>query len=322
MKILIYIAALLLALALIILLGAFICFYMAFYNPSKKKIRPKDELPPGKEYEPYYPLMRKWMTERKAMDFKEFSVKSFDGLTLRGRYYEQNKNNPIELMFHGYRGSAERDLCGGIQRCFSLGRNVLIVDQRAHGRSDGNIITFGLFEARDCLSWIELIRKEFGENKEIILCGISMGAATVMQACGEKLPENVIGVLADCGYTSAREIISSVVEKMHLPSQLLYPLIRLGAIIFGGFDPDKANPEAALKNCRLPIMFIHGEADDFVPCEMSHRNFAAVASPKGIFTVPNAGHGAAYLADTEGYLKAVSEFYTKNKIYTEIKTRL
>lgn len=319
MKILIYIAALLLALTLIILLGAFVCFYMAFYNPTSKKIRPKDELPPGKEYEPYYPLMRKWMAEREAMPFTEYSVKSFDGLTLRGRYYEQAKNSPIELMFHGYRGSAERDLCGGIQRCFSLGRNVLIVDQRAHGRSDGNVITFGLYEAKDCLKWVELIRREFGENQKIILCGISMGAATVMLAAGEELPDSVVGVLADCGYSSAREIISSVIEKMHLPARPLYPLVRLGAIIFGGFDPDKANPEKALKNCRIPIMFIHGEADDFVPCEMSRLNLAAVSSPKGIFTVPNAGHGAAYLADTEGYLRAVSDFYTKNGIYTEIK---
>lgn len=304
---------------LIVLIGAFVCFYMAFYNPTKEKLRPEDELPPGDEYVPYHSLMRKWMAERKTMPYKEYTVKSFDGLTLYGRYYKQADNCPIELMFHGYRGSAERDLCGGIQRCFSLGRNVLVVDQRAHGRSGGNVITFGFKEARDCLSWVELIGKEFGKEQKIILCGISMGAATVMLAAGEKLPESVVGVLADCGYTSAQEIIKSVIAKMHLPPKPLYPLVRLGAILFGGFDPNKASPQAALARCRLPIMFIHGEADNFVPTEMSHRNFAAVASPKGIFTVPGAGHGAAYLADREGYLQAVSTFYTENGIYTEIK---
>ena len=309
MDILIYILIALFVLTLIVLTGAFVCFYMAFYNPTSKKIRPKDELPPGKEYEPYYPLMRKWMAEREAMPFTEYSVKSFDGLTLRGRYYEQAKNSPIELMFHGYRGSAERDLCGGIQRCFSLGRNVLIVDQRSHGRSDGNVITFGLYEAKDCLKWVELIRREFGENQKIILCGISMGAATVMLAAGEELPDSVVGVLADCGYSSAREIISSVIEKMHLPARPIYPLVRLGAIIFGGFDPDTASPVDYIKNTKVPVIFYHGAADDFVPSYMSQDMFDACPSRKELVIIPGAAHGLAFPKDPETYLRTLDAFF-------------
>ena len=307
-----------LALAFLTLIACFICFYMAFYAPESKKVRPEFELPPGKEYEPYHELMTQWMRERINMPHTDMQVQSFDGLTLRGKYYELTKGAPSELMFHGYRGSAERDLCGGIQRCFKLGRNVLIVDQRAHGRSGGNVISFGAKEKYDVLAWVDLIIKEFGEDTKIILCGISMGAATIMLATGEQLPKNVVGALADCGYTSAKDIICRVIDKMHLPSRLLYPFVRLGGKIFGGFDTENANALAAVKNCKVPIMFIHGEADDFVPCEMSHRCFNAVTAPKGILTIKGAGHGAAYLVDTEQYLSGVSKFYTDNGIYTEI----
>lgn len=243
------------------------------------------------------------------MPYTEISIKSFDGLTLKGKYYETKKGAPIELMFHGYRGSAERDLCGGIQRCFALERNVLIVDQRAHGSSGGNVITFGLKESLDVLSWVNEINSRFGADSKIILCGISMGAATVMMATAHPLPKNVIGALADCGYTSAKEIICRVIENMRLPSKILYPFVRLGAIIFGGFDPNKASPVKALKNCKIPIIFIHGDADNFVPCYMSEKNHAAVSSKKRILTVKNAGHGAAFLVDPEQYLETLKDFY-------------
>lgn len=307
-----------LAIILIALLISFICFYMAFYNPNSKKVRPENELPPGKEYEPYHDKLLEWMKERKNIPYTPLEIKSFDGLTLRGKYYERQKGAPIELMFHGYRGSAERDLCGGIQRCFAIGRNVLIVDQRAHGKSDGNVITFGLKESRDALSWIDYINTHLGADTKIILCGISMGAATVMMAAGKSLPENVVGVLADCGYSSTKEIISKTIKELNLPAKPLYPFVRLGAIIFGGFDPDKVSPQTALKNCKIPILFIHGENDDFVPSYMSKINFDAVSSPKKLVTVNGAGHGAAYLVDPDGYLNAISEFYTENGIETLI----
>ena len=309
-----------LGIAALTLIVSFVCFYMAFYAPASQKIRPEFELPPGKEYEPYHEQMTEWMKERSAMPYTEMQVKSFDGLTLKGKYYEFESGAPIELMFHGYRGSAERDLCGGIQRCFQLGRNVLIVDQRAHGRSGGNVITFGAKEKYDVLSWVDLIIKEFGADTKIILCGISMGAATIMLATGESLPDNVVGALADCGYTSAKEIICKVIEKKGLNSKIAYPFVRLGAMIFGNFDPNVADAESAVKKCKVPIMFIHGEADDFVPCEMSHRCFNATTSKKGILTVENAGHGAAYLADTQKYLNTVAKFYSDNGIYTEVLT--
>ena len=229
----------LLSAAALILLISYICFRIAFLV-TKKHIITADEfpIPEGDIYEPYRDQMVEWMKEVRALPYQEFTIHSHDGLRLHSKFYEFTPSAPMEIMFHGYRGSAERDLCGGIQRAFSLGRSVLLVDQRASSHSDGNIISFGANEQLDCLAWADFAAKTFPE-REMILTGISMGATTVMLAAGHELPKNVVGVLADCGYTSGKEIIQSVIRQMHLPPKLAYPFVALGARVFGGFRPGR-----------------------------------------------------------------------------------
>lgn len=295
--------------AFLILLTSLICFLMAFYASRKvDKNAPEFDIPPGRVYEPYREQMIAWMKEAKAIPCREFTMRSFDGLTLHGKYYECKKGAPIELMMHGYRGTAERDLCGGIQRCFSLGRNCLIIDQRACGKSDGHVITFGVKEHRDCLDWVDLIIKNIDKDAKIILCGISMGASTVLMAAGKETPENVVGVLADCGFTSAKEIIQKVIRRMGLPAKLLYPFVRLGARIFGGFNLEENPAVEAVKNAKVPVILYHGTTDDFVPCEMSVKNFEACKAAKQLVTIENAGHGLCYLVEPQKYLETLAEF--------------
>ncbi len=303
---LILIAAILLG----VLLTAYICYRMAFYVPPRKDTLPDIiDLPDGHIYAPYRAAMESWAKEVRAMPHEKMTVTSFDGLTLHGKYYEYAPGAPIELMFHGYRGSAERDLSGGVQRCFRLGRSCLIVDQRCSGSSGGNTITFGINEHRDCLSWVEFMLRRFGPEVKIILTGISMGASTVLLAAGRELPPNVIGVLADCGYNSAKDIIQKVIRDMKLPAGLAYPFVKLGAKLYGGFDLEETSPEEALKHCRVPVIFFHGEDDRFVPCYMSKRNYDACPTRKRLVSVPGAGHGMSYLMDPEGYLTALKDFF-------------
>ena len=291
------------------LLISYICFRMAFYAPRKEPANPEEySIPEGEIYEPFRDQMVAWMKQTRALPRQEFEITSFDGLTLHGNYYEYAPGAPIELMFHGYRGSAERDLSGGVQRCFKLGRNILLVDQRTSGRSGGQVISFGINESKDCHSWIEFLVNHFGPDVKIILTGISMGAATVMMAAGRPLPENVIGVLADCGYTSAKDIIKKTIKEMKLPPTLAYPFVKLGARLYGHFNLDEDSPIEAMKHCQRPIIFIHGEADDFVPCEMSIRNYEACTAPKTILTVPGADHGLAYLMGRDDYFKTLLAF--------------
>lgn len=295
-----------LGIAALVLIIAYICYRMAFYAPKRKPIGPDEyPIPEGSIYEPFREQMVAWMKECRAMTREDVSLQSFDGLTLRGYFYEYAPGAPIELMMHGYRGEAERDLCGGVQRAFSMKRSVLLVDQRGCGRSDGHIISFGINEHKDCLSWARYLNDRF--HLPIILTGISMGAATVMIASGQELPENVVGVIADCGYTSAKEIIQKVIRDMHLPPKLAYPFVKLGARIFGHFDLDSYSPIEAIRNCKVPVFFVHGEDDDFVPCDMSRACSAACSAANVLLTTPGAGHGLAYLIDPEGYAEAVAK---------------
>ena len=302
--------------AAVLLIGTYICFLMTFY--SKKRV-PTDEyrIPDGEIYEPYRDKMVGWMKESRSMPHTQYHTTSFDGLTLWGNYYEYKKGAPIELMMHGYRGEGERDLCGGVQRAFSLGRSALVIDQRGCGKSDGNVITFGINESKDCLAWVDFIIKNIDPDAKIILTGISMGAATVIMAAGRGTPKNVVGVLADCGYTSAKEIIKKVIADLKLPADLLYPFVKAGAKLWGGFDLEETSPIEALQKTNLPICFFHGEDDAFVPCEMSVRNYNAYKGEKMILTVAGAGHGLCYMLAPDEYLKTFGDFGRVMGIPTE-----
>ncbi len=300
-------AAVLIAAALAV---SFYGYRSAFYFDRSIQWDPEAfDLPHGTVYEPFYDQMIEWMKETRNLPHRDYSITSFDGLKLWGTFYEYKPGAPIELMFHGYKGSGERDLCGGVQRCFAMGHSALIVDQRGSRRSEGHVCSFGINERRDCHSWLAFIQEEFGPDAKVILTGVSMGAATVMMAASEPLPGCVKGILADCGYSSAKEIIQIVVKKQGLPPKLLYPFIRLGAWLFGHFDLEETSPREAMAKCTVPVIFFHGEADDFVPCYMSHVNYAACIAPKRLVTLQGAGHCLGCLVDKANYLKALNEFY-------------
>ena len=300
-----------LGLLLIMLLAiSFGLFLFIFYVPPRRqKDIGKLDLPPGKIYEPFHEKMKYWSKVCRNTPHEVCHIRSHDGLNLYGKFYEFAPGAPIEILFHGYRGHANREMSGAVRRCHSLGHSALIVHQRACGKSGGHVITFGVNEHKDCLKWIEFMLQRFGCDVKIILTGISMGASTVLMAAGTELPENVIGVLSDCGFTSARDIMKVVIRQMGLPADLSYPFVRLGAKIFGHFDLEEITPLEAVTRCKIPVIFFHGEADDFVPCEMSRRNFEACASRKQLVTIAGAGHGLSYPVDESGYITALKEFF-------------
>ena len=286
-------------------------YFRVFYNKKRPHVEGGEVyIPRTSIYEPYRERILEWVRMTREMGGEVIKIKSDDGLDLYGYYYEYAPGALTEILFHGYHGNAERDLSGGVDRCHRLGRNALIVDQRAGGRSGGVTTTFGIKESRDCLRWVDYAIGRFGKDVKLILTGVSMGAATVMIAAGdENLPKNVVSVLADCGYTSAKEIISKFISEMHLPPKLIYPFVRLGGMIFGRFDADKYSPIEAMKRTRVPIIFIHGDADDFVPTYMSQVLYEACASEKKKFVkIEGAGHGIAFPANEEAYIKALADF--------------
>ncbi len=291
----------------LILVAAFGCYRITFFVPRKEIADIHyfpEELHYGNQADKIHALINAVM----KLKSEDVFVQSKDNLQLHGKLYFVSEEAPTEILFHGYRSFAERDFSGGLQLALSLGHNALLVDQRAHGQSQGKALSFGILERYDCMTWINYVQKRFGKDKRIILVGISMGAATVLMAGGLPLPENVAGIIADCGYSAPSEIIKKVAKERHFPVWLVYPLIRLGGKIFGGFDIEEETAEKALKRCFVPVLLIHGEDDGFVPCEMSRLNYAACAGKKRLETFPGAEHGLSYLVDQERYQKIITEF--------------
>ncbi len=243
-----------------------------------------------------------------AKPYERVQTLSYDGLKLAGRYYHEKDGAPLAILFHGYRGTPSRDFCGGADICFQMGFNVLLIEQRAHCSSGGHTITFGVKERRDVVTWANYAVERFGTDVKILLVGISMGGGTVLMASELALPANVHGIIADCPFTSPSEMIMEFGQSQGFPMKIAYPLTQLAARLFGGFSLNGADAVTAVKNTKVPIMIIHGEADGLVPCEMSRR--IADANPVMIerHTFPGAVHGLSYLVDTDRYTELIHAF--------------
>ena len=300
---------LLLILAALFLGGSYFAYRIAFFSP--KEDREKIPSTSGVEYDPYREVMRVIYHRLVDRPCEIVTIRSRDGLTLSGRYYHVKDGAPLDIGFHGYRSSPMTDFSGGSGISFEMEHNLLLVDQRAHGKSQGKTITFGILERYDCLDWIRFAIDRFGPKTEIILYGISMGAATVLMAAELDLPGNVRGIVADCPYSSPCAIIDLVSDRMRIPHKLSAPFISLGARLYGGFNLKQADPLRAVVNTQVPILLIHGEADSFVPCDMSREILDANPGKISRVTFPDADHGISYLVDTDRYAMTVKDFVRK-----------
>lgn len=278
----------------------------AFHSPKKGR-RDYFIMPKGEQYAVIKERMNSLMHELEEIPCERVSIESYDGKKLFARYYHTDDDAPLQIQFHGYRGSALRDFCGGTKLARESGQNILLVDQRAHGSSDGTTICYGIRERFDCQSWVNYACERFGSDKKIILSGVSMGAATVLMASELDLPDNVCAIIADSPYSSPEAIIRKVCDDMGLPHRLAFPFVRLGAFLCAGLRI-RGGAVQAVKNSKTPILIIHGEDDRFVPIEMSRDIYAACRSKKRLETFPDAGHGLSYLTDTERYTRITEEF--------------
>lgn len=281
----------------------------AFYHPNDQKNGDPRAFFSGDEHARYRQKLHELVDWLEPIDYERVSIRSRDGLTLVGRYYHTADKAPLKIVFHGWRSNLLRDCCGAAKMAMNAGYNLLLVHQRAHGESDGNTITFGVMEKYDCLDWVNYAVDRFGSDVKILLGGVSMGAATVLMASALPLPENVKGISGDCGYSSPEAIIRKVCrEDMGIPDRLAFPFVRLAARLFGKFSLKDGGAAEAVKSARVPLMIMHGDADDFVPFSMCHEIYDNITVKKTIYTVEGAGHGLCYFADPEKYERALHEF--------------
>ena len=263
-------------------------------------------------YGKYYPCMvlaDQWLRDHNAQDVY---ATSSDGLKLHGLWIPAENPKGTVLLAHGYRSTVLCDF-GLAFVCYSdLDMNILVPDQRSHGKSEGKFITFGVKESDDMRRWIDFHNENFGAQ-EMILHGISMGASTMLYLADADLPENVKGIIADCGFTSPKDILSTVFKRViRLPSIPSIWATDLFARLFAGFSIYGKDSRKTLADSKLPVFMIHGTGDDFVPCEMTKEGYAACTGEKKLLLVEGAEHGVSFVRDQQTYTAMLLDFLRTN----------
>ncbi|GHU85898.1 alpha/beta hydrolase [Clostridia bacterium] len=242
---------------------------------------------------------------------RDEQIKSFDDLKLVGTSFFQPE--PVKkwvIVVHGYSGN--RSVMLRRARAFhEEGFNVLAVDCRGYGDSEGKYTTMGWLDRKDIVSWVTKLVTDSPES-QIVLYGGSAGGAAVMMAAGEELPPNVKCVIEDCGYSSVWDEFSHQLwEKFHLPSFPVLNMANTVTKILGGFDLKEASAVEQLKKTKVPVMFIHGSEDKFVLPDMVHKVYDATPTEKELYIVPGAKHNCAFRIDQAEYMKRCLEFINK-----------
>ena len=251
--------------------------------------------------------------ELRNSECETVEISADDGVRLIGHYHAGKAPRRVIIAMHGWRSSWAQDFSLISKFWHDNDCAVLYAEQRGQGESGGDYMGFGLLERHDCLAWAKWAAERTEGKLPIYLCGVSMGATTVLMTAGfEDLPDAIVGVCADCGFTSPHAIWKHVVEEnLHIPYGLYSAAARDICRRKLQLSPDAYSCTDALAKCRVPVLFIHGTDDKFVPIEMTYENYKACAAPKRLFVVPGAEHGLSYLVDREGYEAAAREFWTE-----------
>lgn len=259
----------------------------------------------------YYSVIldsRRWLEENQAADIY---TTSHDGLRLHALWIPAENAKGTVVMAHGYRSTMLVDCHLGFELFHRLGWNILVPEQRTHGQSQGRFITFGVKESRDMMGWLQYHNRQLSDGP-VLLFGISMGASTMLYLADKVLPDNVKGIIADCGFTSPAAILSSVYRNViHLPSVPTLWAAGIFTKLMAGFSLWEQDTRKILPNSRLPILLIHGTDDGFVPCEMTVQAYRACREPKELLLVDGAEHGLSFLKDGYRYTAAIMDFIKK-----------
>ena len=293
-------------LALVLALSAGLYLFV-FFNHPDKHMKTGDCLS-GQQYKNYDRLFLSYVNQVREWEYKQVYIRSKDGKKLAARLFELSPEAPVAILMHGYKAEALNDFNAIMPILRKLGYTLLLVDQRACGKSEGLTVTFGIREREDCLSWVRYVQKKYGDDRKILLYGVSMGAATVMMASELGLPPCVQAIVEDCGYTTPREIILKTARDMGLPADLLYPFARIGAWLFGHFDVEAASPLEAVSSMDRPILFIHGYHDGFVPYAMCSMLYDNCSAPKRMETFDRGEHAVSVYSDPWKYESVLTSF--------------
>jgi len=261
-----------------------------------------------------YPELEVWRDSlRQAEALKDTFIYAPDKNRLHAFYVAAPSPTPkTAVIVHGYTDNAIRMMMIGYLYNKSLGYNILLPDLRYSGQSDGEAFQMGWLDRKDVMQWMDVANKIFGDSTQMVVHGISMGGATTMMVSGEPQPDYVKCFVDDCGYTSVWDQFGKELkEQFGLPK---FPLMHTASWLCdwkNGWNFQEASSLEQVKKCQLPMLFIHGEKDDYVPTWMVYDLFKAKSEPKELWVVPNADHATSYKLNKEDYTERVKQFTDK-----------
>ena len=292
---------------------AFECTY--FYRRTMKRQKAKTERTikmAGTDWSKYMPFINERKQYMLTQPHSDVFINAKDGIKLHGTYFPVEDESKVVICFHGYTSEGMKDYIALSGYYLKNGYSMLVVDERAHGQSEGEHIGFGCLDRFDALCWINFIIEKCTDKVQILLHGTSMGGATVLMTSGLDLPKQVKGIISDCGFTSPKYVFTHVLHTMyHMPA---FPIIQITSAankLIAGYGMDDCNAAREVKKAKLPILLIHGDADFFVPCRMCDEIYENCASPKKKLIVQGASHAESYYKDTAAYEQALNDFIEK-----------
>ena len=265
----------------------------------------------GQSPAPPDPTVQSLSDALREIPMETVAIRSRDNYVLRAHWYPAEGATRTIIMVHGWHSRWYVDFSASAPFLHDHACNLLFIDQRSHGESGGDLISYGITERYDVLSWIEWVEQHHS-GLPLYLCGLSMGASTVLMTAGLPIAGRVQGILADCGYSTPREIVSLALKKNigGLAAPTL-AAINLNCKLREGFTLKDYTPiEAMTANTEVPCLLIHGDADTVVPWRMSLENYYACRAPKELLIVSGAAHGMSFLVDPERYKQTVLKFFT------------
>lgn len=275
----------------------------------------------GTDWSQYMPLMEVRKQYMLSQPHEDVYIQSDDNLRLHATYFPQKDEKKVVICFHGYTSQGMSDYIGLSDYYLKRGYSMLLVDERAHGQSEGKFIGFGNLDRHDAVLWMKWIIKKCGSDVNILLHGTSMGAATVLMASGLTLPRQVKGIVSDCAFTSPKHVFTHVLKSMyHLPA---FPMIQISDLMnrfFAGYGLDDCNAAREVRKATVPILLIHGSGDTFVPCRMCDEIERNCRSKVTKLIIPGAAHAESYYKDMQAYENALNTFTESifaDSIYSE-----
>lgn len=300
------------SLLIIDVIASFYFYNLAISRGPKKFLSGNSDLTVSAEAMDVF-LDGDWHDWVEAQSFEEMELTSYDDLTLKGYFLKAKEpSNKLVIMAHGYLGHA-KDMGLFAEHYYEdLGYNIFTADQRGHGHSEGDYIGFGWHDRLDYVDWINLMVEKLGPDTEIVLHGLSMGATTVLMTSGETLPGNVRAVIADSPYTSVHDLFAYQMTRMFkIPT---FPVLNSTSLVSkykAGYSFKQASALEQVEKTNLPILYIHGDADTFVPTDLTQELYDHTPSEKELFIVEGASHGEGFVLEKNMYIEYMDEFLNK-----------